>query len=163
MFDSYYNFLLEAKELDKTESAVAKRYSGWLVEIENTIIRKSYKMVLLLAMLDRGIHDWKRPITPEEAAPFFYEYYMSIPKRKEIDFSDNETRKLWDAPLERTAQLIARMPMTHLAKSAKRLVRYTEEGFSIGFQIRESDNLTLYEWTREICEYRLMEYFERKA
>ncbi|WP_339323577.1 DUF4145 domain-containing protein [Paenibacillus sp. FSL W8-0194] len=163
LFNSYYNFLLEAKELDKTESAVAKRYAGWLVEIENTIIRKSYKMVLLLAMLDRGILDWKRPITPEEAAPFFYEYYMSNPKRKETDFSDNETRKLWDAPLERTAQLIARMPMTHLAKSAKKLVRYTEEGFSIGFQIRESDNPTLYEWTREICEYRLIEYFERKA
>lgn len=101
-------------------------------------------------------------ITSEEAAPFFYEYYMSVPKRREIDFSDNETRKLWDAPLERTAQLIARMPMTHLAKSAKKLVRYTEEGFSIRFQIRESDNPTLYGWTREICEYRLLEFLRGK-
>ncbi|MED1797378.1 DUF4145 domain-containing protein [Brevibacillus porteri] len=163
LFDSYYTFLLQAGQLDKEEAAIAKRYTSWLKEVENTIIRKSYKMVLLQAMLGRGAHDWMKSITAEEVAPCFYQYYMNDEIRKSVDFSDNETQKLWDAPLERTAQLIARMPMTHWAKAANKLLQYADGTFQIKFPIRETDEQLLYKWTREICEYRLYLYFERKA
>lgn len=162
LFDSYYMFLLQTRELDKGEVTIAKRYANWLKEVENTIIRKSYKMVLLLAMLERGAEEWMTPITAEEVAPLFYDYYMNDETRKKIDFSDNETQKLWDAPLDRTAQLIARMPMTHWAKGANKLLNYTDGSFKIGFAIKEADQELLYGWTREICEYRLLTYFERK-
>ncbi|MFS0558213.1 hypothetical protein [Brevibacillus sp. 179-C9.3 HS] len=163
LFDSYYIFLLQAGQLDKEEAIIAKRYSCWLKEVENTIIRKSYKMVLLHVMLTRGVYNWTKPITAEEVAPRFYQYYMNDEERKSIDFSDNETQKLWDAPVERTAQLIARMPMTHWAKAADKLLQYADSSFKIKFPIRETDEQLLYEWTREICEYRLFSYFERKA
>ncbi|SYX86199.1 DUF4145 domain-containing protein [Paenibacillus alvei] len=162
LFDSYYTFLLQAGELTREEAGTAKRYTDWLKEVESTIIRKSYKMVLLLAMLERGANDWMKPITAEEAAPLFYNYYMSDADRKQIDFSDNETQKLWDAPVERTAQLIARMPMTHWTKGNK-LIRLSDGAFEIRVSAKETDRERLYAWTREICEYRLHWYFERKA
>ncbi|WP_160032571.1 hypothetical protein [Paenibacillus sp. An7] len=162
LFDSYVNFLLVANELDKEEASLARRYSKWFHEVENTILRKSYKMTLLLAMLERGSEQWMNPITAYETAPFFYDFYMSNEIRKSIDFADSETRKLWDAPLDRTAQLISRMPMTHWAKSSNKQVTYSNEEFVIAFQIREVDQEILYKWTREICEYRLAMYFERK-
>lgn len=67
------------------------------------------------------------------------------------------------APLDRTAQLISRMPMTHWAKSSNRQVTYSNEEFMVGFQIREGDQEILYKWTKEICEYRLNTYFERRS
>lgn len=162
LFDSYYTFLLQAGELTKEEAGTARRYADWLKEVESTMIRKSYKMVLLLAMLERGASDWMKPITAEEAAPLFYQYYMSDADRKQIDFSDNETQKLWNDPVERTAQLIARMPMTQWAKGNK-LVRFSDGAFDIRITTKETDQTRLYAWTKEICEYRLCWYFERKA
>ncbi|CAH8718673.1 DUF4145 domain-containing protein [Paenibacillus thiaminolyticus] len=161
LFDSYYTFLLQAGELTKEEAGTARRHADWLKEVESTIIRKSYKMVLLLAMLERGEGVWMKPITAEEAAPFFYGYYMSDTERKQIDFSDNETQKLWDAPAERTAPLIARMPMTHWAKGNK-LIRISDGGFEIRILTKEMDQKRLYAWTKEICEYRLCWYFDRR-
>ncbi|MGG3840156.1 DUF4145 domain-containing protein [Paenibacillus thiaminolyticus] len=161
LFDSYYTFLLQVGELTKEEAGTARRHADWLKEVESTIIRKSYKMVLLLAMLERGEGGWMKPITAEEAAPFFYGYYMSDTERKQIDFSDNETQKLWDAPAERTAPLIARMPMTHWAKGNK-LIRISDGGFEIRIMTKEMDQKRLYAWTKEICEYRLCWYFDRR-
>ena len=67
------------------------------------------------------------------------------------------------APLDRTAQLISRMPMTHWAKSSNKQAAYSNEEFMIAFQIRDVDQEILYKWTKEICEYRLITYFERKS
>lgn len=161
LFDSYYTFLLQAGELTKEEAGTARRHADWLKEVESTIIRKSYKMVLLLAMLERGEGGWMKPITAEEAASFFYGDYMSDTERKQIDFSDNETKKLWDAPLERTAQLIARMPMAHWGKGSS-LIRISDGGFEIRILTKEMDQKRLYAWTKEICEYRLCWYFDRR-
>lgn len=163
LFGSYFLFLLKANELNKIESSIVKRYEDWLKEAESTIIRKSYKIALLLAMLERGLSNWTNPVTAEEAAPFFYNYYMEDDHRRSIDFSDDETRKLWDEPLEKTARLISRMPMTHWGSAASKLVSYKEGEFKFTFRIRNEDKELLYEWTREICEYRLSSYFDKKS
>lgn len=163
LFDSYINFLFLANELDKEEASVAKRYLKWFQEVDNTILRKSYKMTLLLVMLERGSENWMEPITADEAVPFFYDFYMGDETRKSVDFSDSETQKLWDAPLDRTAQLISRMPMTHWSKSSNKQVIYSNDQFRVGFQIKEADRELVYKWTKEICEYRLLHYFERKS
>lgn len=161
LFDSYINFLFLANELEKEEASVAKRYVKWFQEVDNTILRKSYKMTLLLAMLERGSDYWMEPITADTAAPFFYDFYMRDETRKSVDFSDSETQKLWDAPLDRTAQLISRMPMTHWSKSSNKQVIYSNDQFKVGFQIKEADRELVYKWTRGICEYRLKVYFDK--
>ncbi|WP_410514050.1 DUF4145 domain-containing protein [Paenibacillus sp. BR2-3] len=163
LFGSYFIFLLRAKELDKQEATAAQRYEKWLLEAETTIMRKSYKMVVLLCMLERGSDGWMQPITAEEVGTFFFAYYMDNPDKKSIDFSDDESRKLWDEPLDRTARLIAKMPMGTWSNSSDKVVTYTKGQFKLLFNIRENDRKLVYDWTREICEYRLASYFERKS
>lgn len=51
---SYVGFLNWAGELSETEKNVYETYRAWLEEVEKTGMSKSYKMVLLQAMLERG-------------------------------------------------------------------------------------------------------------
>ena len=67
-------FLLWANELSKREQEVFRRYEPWIVEVEKTAMTKSYKMVVLKVMLDRGEAYWFQPISPSEAALGFHEY-----------------------------------------------------------------------------------------
>lgn len=162
-FKSYVGFLNWAGELSEEEQAVFAQSESWLQEVESTVMSKSYKMVLLLAMLERGPNHWKNPITPQEAAPFFHRYLTEKEYRRRIDFSDKETGRLAEEYNEdKVAALIARMPMTKWSGSSKGLVTFTNGVFSINKEAI-SDSILVYDWTREICLYRLHAYFERKA
>lgn len=161
-FDSYISFLYWANELTGREQVLYERYRSWLRDVEKTTMAKSYKMVVLLAMLERGAEEWMRPITPLEAAPYFHRYLMSKEYRKRIDFSDQE--RLWDYNEAGISKLIASMPMSKWS-SAKGSMTTFENGI---FRLRieqppiVEDLQSLYEWTRDICLYRLHDHFERK-
>jgi len=162
-FKSFVGFLYWANELSDKEQEVYKRYEQWLIEVEKTGMAKSYKMVVLLAMLSRGVNHWIDPITPEEVAPFFHRYLTEKEYRKNIDFSDGETKRLWEYDEAKVAKLISKMPMTKWSGSSKGLVTFNDNQFVIGFEVLQEDLELLYNWTREICEYRLHYHFERKA
>ncbi|CAM3710925.1 DEAD/DEAH box helicase family protein [Mesobacillus zeae] len=162
-FKSYIGFLEWADELSTYEQEVYMRYHDWLEEAEKTSMAKSYKMVVLLAMLNRGINDWSAPITPREAAPFFHQYLTETEYRKRIDFSDKSSKKLWEYAEEGVGQLIARMPMTKWSGSSNGLVTFNNGIFKLNLEIHPENRETLCGWTREICEYRLHYHFERKA
>jgi hypothetical protein len=102
------------------------------------------------------------PITPQEAAPFFHRYLTEKEYRKRIDFSDKETKRLWVYDEEKVSKLIARMPMTKWSGSSNGLLSFDNNVFSLTFSIGPEDEEILYQWTKEICEYRLHVYFERK-
>lgn len=161
-FKSYIGFLYWAEELSEREKEVFKKYESWLVEVERTPMTKSYKMVVLQAMLQRGSSRWHLPITPQEAAPFFHRYLTEKEYRKRIDFSDKETKRLWVYDEEKVSKLIARMPMTKWSGSSNGLLSFDNNVFSLTFSIDPEDEEILYQWTKEICEYRLHVYFERK-
>ncbi len=162
-FKSYHGFLYCADELSEREKEAFKRYEPWLVEVEKTGMAKSYKMVVLLAMLNRSTNDWYKPITPEEVAPFFHQYLTETEYRKKIDFSDKETKRHWHYDEEKVSKLIVKMPMTKWSGSSKGLVTFEENQFALNFDVGAEDEEMLYEWTKEICEYRLHYHFERKA
>ncbi|WP_286228511.1 DEAD/DEAH box helicase family protein [Neobacillus mesonae] len=162
-FQSYFGFLKWAEELTVQETTVYERYENWLVEVEKTGMAKSYKMVVLLAMLDRGKSDWYKPITPKEIAPFFHQYLMEKEYRKRIDFSDKSARKLWTYDEKAVSKLIATMPMTKWSGSSKGLISFEKDLFVLNFKVITEDEDILYAWTKEICEYRLHYHFERKA
>lgn len=162
-FKSYVGFLYWADELSEREKEVFLKYESWLIEVERTTMTKSYKMVVLQAMLNRGPSRWHLPITPTEAAPFFHQYLTEKEYRKRIDFSDGETKRLWQYDEQKVAKLIAKMPMTKWSGSSNGLVSFANNIFSLTFSIAPEDEHMLYEWTREICEYRLHVYFERKS
>ncbi|RLQ06199.1 DEAD/DEAH box helicase family protein [Geobacillus sp. FSL K6-0789] len=162
-FGSYVGFLYWADELSDLEKDVFRKYESWLVEVERTVMSKSYKMVVLKAMLERGPSGWHQPITPQEAAPFFHRYLTEKEYRKRIDFSDGETKRLWEYDQEKVSRLIARMPMTKWSGSSNGLISFANNVFALQFAIEDEHQEILHNWTKEICEYRLHVYFERKG
>lgn len=110
-----------------------------------------------------GPEHWADPIKAEEAAPFFHKYLIEKPYRKLIDFSDKTTKALWEYDERKVAALIARMPMTKWSGSSKGLLTVNGLELSMNFDIQEKDKKSLYHMTKEICEYRLQFYFERKG
>lgn len=161
-FGSYVGFLYWAGELSEIERDIFKRYENWLIEVEKTNMSKSYKMVLLKVMLDRGVENWFKPITPKEVAPEFHHYLTDKEYRKRIDFSDKTGRSLWKYNEEKVSKLISRMPMRKWSGSSRDLVTFENNIFKLNFEIDQDDNKILYYWTKEICEYRLHHYFQRK-
>ncbi|PSR34504.1 MAG: DNA helicase [Sulfobacillus benefaciens] len=162
-FGSFVGVLEAADDLSPHDQEIWSRYHDWISEVEKTPMVKSYKMVLLQAMLNRGPKTWWESITPTEAAPYFHRYLTSMEYRKRIDFSDKATRALWDYRESKMASLIRRMPMSQWSSSSAGWVTLDAEGFQVRLTARDEGVLTtLYEWTREIAEYRLHWYFERK-
>lgn len=162
-FRSCVCFLNWAGELTEHEQSEFIKAERWLQEVESTVMTKSYKMVLLLAMLERGRAHWRDPITPREAAPFFHRYLTEKAYRRKIDLSDRETARLAENYDEaKVAALIARMPMSKWSGTSKGCAAFQDGVFSLNPQA-VPDSALVYEWTREICLYRLHEYFERKG
>ena len=162
-FKSYVGFLAWADELSVQEKEVFMQYEAWLQEVERTGMAKSYKMLLLSAMLERGEEKWYHPISPQEVAPFFHHFLMEKEYRKRIDFSDKQAQRMWEYDEEKISKLIVTMPMTKWCGSSKGLLSFDGNVFSINMDIRKEDEDLLFRWTQEICEYRLHTYFERKT
>ena len=115
-------------------------------------------------MLSKDEKNWLEPTTAEEAAPFFHNYLTEKEYRMNIDFNDVQGKRLRTYDQKKIADLIAQMPMAKWSGSAKDGIVSFEEGIFM-FQLQPSieENELLYKWTREIAEYRLHVYFERKA
>ena len=84
-FGSYVGFLYWAELLSPAEGEIYVRHEVWLRDVEKTLMNKSYKMVVLLYMLERGEVNWMEPITPGEMAEFFYTYLTEKEYRKRKD------------------------------------------------------------------------------
>ena len=161
-FKSYFAFLQWADQLNEHEREVFQRYEDWFYEVERTGMAKSYKMILLLAMLERGPSNWMKPITAKEVAYFFHKYLTEKEYRKRIDFSDNTTKKLWNYNESKVAGLIEKMPMTKWSGSSKGMLQFQKGVFGPTFDVGAEDEGIVYDFTKQICEYRLQGYFERK-
>jgi len=163
-FKSYVSFLDWAKELSEHERNVVETYKNWFIEVEWTVMNKSYKMIVLLYMLNKGPANWLVPVTPEEVAPFFFQYLTEKDYRRNIDFSGKAAMNMRDGNLDKVAKLIRDMPMTKWSGSSNGLVTLKDNVFSIKLNVTEEDAFILYEWTKGICEYRLHHhFFERKG
>lgn len=162
-FKSYSGFLSWADELNDHEQSVFSNYKNWLEEVEKTGMAKSYKMVVLSYMLSRGNQSWHKPVTPKEVAPYFHSYLTEKKYRRQTDFSDKKTKKLWDYDEAKVAKVVEDMPMTKWTGSSKGIFIFEDGVFRLGFNIDKKDLAALFEMTQEICEYRLHAYFERKG
>ncbi|KIL43447.1 DNA helicase [Jeotgalibacillus alimentarius] len=163
-FGSYVNLLKSAGQLTADEEQVADLYKDWFIEAEKTSMVKSYKMVVLFAMLQRGPENWYRKITADEIAFEFHHYLTEKKYRKVIDFSDKKGKSLWEFNEKKVAKLLKDMPLSKWSGSSGGLVKFENDEF--WFDIPEPStemHQDLYDLTKQICEYRLEEYFEKKA
>ncbi|MGB2873730.1 helicase-related protein, partial [Psychrobacillus psychrotolerans] len=154
-FGSYVGMLKEAEELNDKELEAFELYKDWLEEVEKTVMSKSYKMVLLKYMLSRGVDHWLEPVKAEEVAPFFAEYLTAKEYRRKIDVIDTDLKKV--------TSLIERMPMTKWSGASKGKITFENGVFLLNFGVMDSMNEIVFEWTKEICEFRLHWYFEKKG
>jgi hypothetical protein len=67
---------------------------------------------------------------------------------------------LWNYDEERVSKLIATMPMS---KWTGDLVEFRDGNFKFTFDVLKEDEEIVFDWTKQICEYRLHVHFERKA
>ena len=160
-FKSYCGFLYWAGELNQRETETFLKHEAWIKEVESTDMNKSYKMVVLLYMLERIGSDWTKPITSGEAAPFFHNYLTEKEYRKRIDFSDSKSLALREYDLSKVSKLIASMPMTKWSGSSKGLLTFENNQFSIKITVLPDEMELLRQWTLEVCLYRLHVHFER--
>ncbi|MFD1039355.1 DEAD/DEAH box helicase family protein [Virgibacillus byunsanensis] len=161
-FGGYFAFLNEYGELSHHEAKVYQKHYRWLKKVENEMMNKSYKMVVLQFLLNKGPSDWLKPVTPEEVAPYFHQFFMEKNYRKEKDFSNKNTKKLWNYDKAKVAKLVADMPMSKWV-SKDELVYFKENQFGVNFDVSESDQIILHEMTSEVCAYKMQVYFERKG
>lgn len=80
--------------------------------------------------------------------------------RKRKDFSNQNTKRLWDYDASKVAKLIAEMPMSKWVGDDE-LVSFDGKIFTIEFSIAKEDEEILYEMTKQICDYRLYAYFRK--
>lgn len=161
-FRSFVGFLSWAGLLTPDQEGVFAQYKGFLEEVEATSMTKSYKMVLLHVMLSRGPSRWHHPISAEEAAGPFFDYLMATTFRRQTEVEGSRSLKSGRGPA--VAALIAQMPMTHWSNSSQGWA--TREGRRFRLNIEATDEATLevlHDWTRDICAYRLHQYFSRRA
>ncbi|UCZ54991.1 DEAD/DEAH box helicase family protein [Bacillus shivajii] len=161
-FKSYVGFLNWAEELTDNEQKAYLEGEAWIKEVERVFfskVSKSYKMVVLQYMLNRGQNEWLEPVTPKEVAPYFFDYYTENEYRRKIDFNDKDKQNLTANDIDEVAKLIARMPMSRFSDISS----FDGKSFTLNLFFSDETNECVYKWTQEICEYRLERYFEKKA
>ncbi|SDT09931.1 Superfamily II DNA or RNA helicase [Paenibacillaceae bacterium GAS479] len=161
-FGTYIGFLHWAECLTKEEAEIYYRYEAWLRDVEKTVMNKSYKMIVLLYMLERGPELWTAPVLAKETARFFHSYLMKSEYRKRRDFSDADSKKLWDYDETGVSRLVERMPMLKWGSAKGSMTRFEDGMFSLRFTPDPEHLSVLHRWTMEICLYRLHLHFERK-
>lgn len=155
-FGSYVGMLSTIGELDDREERAYRGHRGWLEGIEKTRMEKSYKMVLLKAMLDRG-EGLNAAISASEAAPHFYGYLHAETYRR----ADCDAQPTLSQPFDvrGVSRLIAQMPMHHLAASLFEYFRREGERLQVLPRFHPEDRSLVREWTAAIADYRLHRYF----
>lgn len=155
-FHSYVGMRSAIGELDDHEERVYQEHRGWVEAIEKTRMEKSYKMVLLKGMLDRGDR-WSTAITADEAAPHFYDFLHAEAYRHVDCDAQPKLRQPFDA--RDVGRLILQMPMRHLAESIPDYFRLDGQSLHVVTQFRAEDSILVHQWTRDIADYRLHYYF----
>ncbi len=161
-FGSYFNLMQEAGDLNTHEQQVLKDYQTWLLEVEKTSMTKSYKMTLLHCMLQRGASGWYKPVTADEVAKCFYEFLWEKKYRRDIDFTPAQQIKFSSFDEKKIAKHIEDNPMKFWSGKHDGMVKFEDKHFWFDFDVAVEGQEILFQWTREICEFRLHWYFERK-
>ncbi|TCI37635.1 restriction endonuclease subunit R [Exiguobacterium sp. SH4S7] len=153
----YVGFLNRISELGEEESHLFEGAKSLLVEVEYTDMTKSYKMIVLSIMLNRGLEGWLGLLSASEAARPFYDFINAIPYRQQIDGQTKDFQSPFHQ--QRIEKLLLRMPFDKIAKGP---FFVSEESLHIEHNEAYAHPL-VYEWVSQIVEVRLHHYFSRKA
>ncbi len=160
-FKSYMGLLHHAGELSPEEADLYIEFKSLIEEVELTVMSKSYKMVVLKLMLDRGGNQWHKPIAAQSIAYPFYEFLTEKDYRRKKDFSDKKTKKLLTFDEDKIVKLIEDMPFSKWSGSSKGIFTFDSDQFAITVPLTQQEARDLYPYINDIVAYRLASYFER--
>ncbi|MFS0574105.1 DEAD/DEAH box helicase family protein [Sporosarcina sp. 179-K 3D1 HS] len=160
-FGSYPGMLDYANEMNELEVAVFQKYQAWFKEVEHTSMTKSFKMVLLKFLLSRGADNWYESTTPTDAALFFQHYFTSKEYRLNKDISEKMNDIYITSNQKEIANHIAGTSMKYWDRPETGFTSFQNKIFTVHLNPSPAHREILYEWTKQICYYRLHAYFER--
>jgi superfamily II DNA or RNA helicase/HKD family nuclease len=152
---SYIGFLKEHQELSDEEIEAYEANRELIEQVEKTIMNRSYKMVVLLAMLERGEERWMDPITAEEVAPFFYDYLHAEKYRELKDAQTAELKGTFDAT--KVERLLKKMPFPKMGRP------FVFENNKLTISTVDYASNDFYKMILEIVPYRMNIYFAKKG
>jgi hypothetical protein len=122
-------------------------------------------MVLLAQFLDKGQEKWTNPDNIANISYCFYNYITSKKYRVLKDGNDIEFNRKLGYNEKKVINKIKEMPASKWSNTSNGYVKLDKENNIIHFDIMVDHEYIemIFNWTREICEYRLHEYFERKS
>uniref|UniRef100_UPI0028A8A8ED DEAD/DEAH box helicase n=1 Tax=Exiguobacterium sp. TaxID=44751 RepID=UPI0028A8A8ED len=151
---SYVGFLKEHQEISAEEVEAYDANRELIEQVEKTIMNRSYKMVVLLAMLDRGEERWMEPITAEEVAPFFYEYLHAEKYRELKDAQGKVFENGYNE--SKIIALLKRQPFSKMGYPFET----TKDHQKIIIQHKfKTNSRVLIQWIIDIVLFRLNTYF----
>ena len=160
-FKSYMGLLHASGELSPAETALYMKFKPLIEEVERTVMSKSYKMVVLKLMLDRGDDQWHKPIDAQSISHPFYTYLTEKDYRRKKDFSDKKTKKLLTFDERKIVKLIEDMPFSKWSGSSKGIFTFDSDQFALVLPLTDQEARDLYPFIKDIVMYRLTSYFER--
>ncbi|WP_035399122.1 DEAD/DEAH box helicase family protein [Exiguobacterium sp. OS-77] len=151
---SYVGFLKEHQELSDEEIKAYDSNRELIEQVEKTIMNRSYKMVVLLAMLERGEERWMEPITAAEVAPFFYEYLHAEKYRELKDAQGKVFKNGYNE--SKIGALLIKQPFSKMGYPFE----YNENKKTLSIQTNLTiNNINLKIWIKDIVLYRINNYF----
>ena len=160
-FKSYMGLLHASGELSPAEANLYIKFKSLIEEVERTVMSKSYKMVVLKLMLDRGNDQWHKPIDAQTISYPFYMYLTEKDYRRNKDFSDKKTKKLLTFDEKKIVKLIEDMPFSKWSGSSKGIFTFDSDQFALVLPLTDQEARDLYPFIKDIVMYRLTSYFER--
>lgn len=151
---SYVGFLKEHQELSDEEIEAYDANRELIEQVEKTIMNRSYKMVVLLAMLERGEKHWMEPITAAEVAPFFYEYLHAEKYRELKDAQGKVFENGYNE--SKIGALLIKQPFSKMGYPFE----YNENKKTLSIQTNLTTNsINIKIWIKDIVLYRINNYF----
>ncbi len=151
---SYVGFLKEHQELSDEEIEAYDANRELIEQVEKTIMNRSYKMVVLLWMLERGEKRWMEPITAEEVAPFFYEYLHAEKYRELKDAQGKVFENGYNE--SKIGALLIKQPFSKMGYPFE----YNENKKTLSIQTNLTTNsINIKIWIKDIVLYRINNYF----
>jgi len=153
---SYVGFLKEHQELSDEEVEAYDANRELIEQVEKTIMNRSYKMVVLLAMLERGEERWMEPITAAEIAPFFYGYLHAEKYRELKDAQTAELKGPFDSA--KVERLLKKMPFPKMGQPFETI---EDQGILFIRQDLKTISRILSNWITDTIQFRLKRYFSK--
>lgn len=157
-FQSFPRMLAFLNELTREEEKVMEEFDDLLMDINRTSMSKSYKMALLQALLQRGPSNWYRPIQVEQLSEQLLQDYRAKKYKQLIEKKDFHQM----TPQQMT-QLMLKNPVHFWSHHKNSFLKVEETTIAFDVEPLPHHERPLYEWVKQICEYRLHVYFERKS